>query len=416
MTTSWIFDKHFQYNHDFRKKDLLEVGPSTSSSDSLNKTGALLFQIQQSSNPLDICNSLMYFKIKILGCDDAADKITLEHNWFLNLFTQISIKLGASEVESIENPGETSELINFCMKGPEFKDQHGEVSGWIPDTTDGDTAKNNGYVIRTELYKSKLFEGIYPLRTLFGFFQNYNRPLYLIPFELRMNKNENYKKCFYGSVLKEAAVAKIQFDELKLLVPSISCNPALETKLIERINTNNPINVAYLQRISTSIDVTEGTRWSWKPMVLNSRPRYIILGFKESAPDYKKNYSKFIQAVGDNYLKSIRIQLNTTYYPIDSMTFNLKENYQAKPFWAYVEMCKAFGAEPQLNMRDFKNIYPIFCFDVSEQDEKLSLNGVNITIDVIKDQGFVGTCFCVILMEKELSIELSSGKMVSINL
>ena len=98
------------------------------------------------------------------------------------------------------------------------------------------------------------------------------------------------------------------------------------------------------------------------------------------------------------------------------MTFNLKENYQAKPFWAYVEMCKAFGAEPQLNMRDFKNIYPIFCFDVSEQDEKLSLNGVNITIDVIKDQGFVGTCFCVILMEKELSIELSSGKMVSINL
>ena len=97
----------------------------------MNKTGTILFQIQQSSNPLDICNSYMYFIIKIVNTGKI--ETTLEHNWFLNLFNQISIKLGTNELELIENPGEISSLLNFVMTDSDYKNQYGELSGWIPE-------------------------------------------------------------------------------------------------------------------------------------------------------------------------------------------------------------------------------------------------------------------------------------------
>ena len=108
MNANFDFDKPTYFNHDVKKKDFIQILPSTSSAEAMNKTGTILFQIQQSSNPLDICNSYMYFKIKIVNTGKI--EATLEHNWFLNLFNQISIKLGTNELELIENPGEISSL------------------------------------------------------------------------------------------------------------------------------------------------------------------------------------------------------------------------------------------------------------------------------------------------------------------
>ena len=67
-------------------------------------------------------------------------------------------------------------------------------------------------------------------------------------------------------------------------------------------------------------------------------------------------------------------------------------------------MCLIFGVYPQLNLRDFKNYYSIFCFDVNEQDEKLEINGVNVTIKIEKDTKFTANCFCVILTKKQINI------------
>ena len=408
------FDKSKTFDHSIRKKDTLEVSPSTSSAESLNKTGTLLFQVQQSSNPLDICNSWMYFKIKITGCDDGTTNIALEHNWFLHLFSQMSIKLGSSEIENIENPGDVSSLLQFVMTDSDFKNQYGEISGWIPDVGKGDET-NTGYTKRKDLYMTtKTFEGMYPLKNVFGFFQLYNRIIYNIPFELRINRDNNYKKVFYGKEVKAGDSPKIHFKDLKLFIPSITCNAALETHIMERLNKPTPIQVDYLQRISASADVPEGSTFSWKPVILSSRPRFILLGFKENEIDYLKNNSKFIQGIGDNQIKSLRVQLNSSYYPIDPMNFNGKNNEFAKPYFSYIDVCKEFGVDPQLGYLDYKNLYSVFAIDLSEQDEKLAINGVNVTIEITKDTAFKAKCVCVILVEKEISIELTNGKMTTI--
>ena len=75
---------------------------------------------------------------------------------------------------------------------------------------------------------------------------------------------------------------------------------------MERMNSTEPININYLQRITASIDIPEGTRYSWKPTVLNSRPRYIIIGFKDATPEFKEVNSKFIQTTTEGVTCNVR--------------------------------------------------------------------------------------------------------------
>jgi hypothetical protein len=325
--------------------------------------------------------------------------------------------LGSTTLETIQEPDEASELLQFVMTDSDFKKQYGELSGWVPDTEKGDT-ESTGFKKRLALYEEQKFEGMYPLKDIFGFFQLYNRIIYLINFELRMVKNQNYEKIFYGTI-DEADKTKVKptlhFEELKLMIPSITCNPELETSIIERLNNPKPITVDFLERISSSVVIPEGTKYSFKPLTLNTRPRFILIGFKDETASYKTNNSKFIQKDGDNQITSLRVQLNSSYYPLDPMDFDSKKNYNAKPYFSYTSMCKRFGVDPQLSYEDFKNIYSVFCIDVSEQDEKLALNGVNVTFEITKTNGFKPRCFWVVLVEKEATIELNSGKMTTIS-
>ena len=43
----WNFDKPTYFNHDVKKKDFIQILPSTSLAEAMNKTSTILFQIQQ---------------------------------------------------------------------------------------------------------------------------------------------------------------------------------------------------------------------------------------------------------------------------------------------------------------------------------------------------------------------------------
>ena len=400
-------DDNLNFSNDIKKIDYLKVALSPSSFANLNKAGNIIFQNQQSSNPLDICNSVLYYKFKIE--DLAADEnITLENNFFPRLFEQISLKLGTTEVENIQNPGDVSTMLNFVMTDDSYKKEYGTLDGWIPDVATGDiAATNTSYALRKAIY-NKGFEGRFPLKKLFGFLQCYNRVIFLIPIELTLNRKINNDEVFYGAA---NTAAKITFEEMELWIPEIRLNPVLEVKMLQRLNTDKDINVSYLYRQAAKIDLPEGANYSWKPAFLSERPRYIFIAFKDPVAASNTNNNKFIQKVGTDQIKSIRIQLNSTYYPESPMVFDSTKNYQMQPYQSYVQICKVFGVEPQLNYPDFKDLYSIFCFDVSAQDEKLASNGCDVTIHINKDTAFKASCYCLILKESHSAINLKNGKM-----
>ena len=83
-----IFDlkRNLHINNDIKKEDYLKLRPTTSSADNKNQSGEILFQIAQASSCLDICESVIYFFVEIHDLT-ADEEITLEHNFFLKLFS-----------------------------------------------------------------------------------------------------------------------------------------------------------------------------------------------------------------------------------------------------------------------------------------------------------------------------------------
>lgn len=399
-------DRNYHFTNDIKKEDYLKIALSSGSIANLNKAGPLRFQ-SSSPSPLDICNAILTYKIKIDELKEGED-ITLENNFFPRMFSQMSLKLGTSEVETIEYPGEVSSILNFVMTDYDYKKEYGTLSGWIPDISTGDTtATNTSYDLRKKLY-NKGFEGSFPLKNLFGFLQCYNRIIFLISLEISLNRIINNDEIFYGAAPNEA---KLTIEDMELWIPQITLNPMLEVKLLERLNTNKDINVSFLNRISQSIDISNQAVYNWSVANLSNRPRYIFVAFKNSTVGYQENNSKFIQYTGTNKIKSIRVQLNNSNYPDLGMVFDAIKNHQLQPYNFYIEMCKRFNNSPQLNYLDFKDLYSIFCFDVSAQDERLASNGCDVTIHITKDTGLNVKCFCVILEEKTAKINLNDGKM-----
>ena len=143
-----------KFKHEVKKDDYLKLRPTSSSADNKNLSGEILFQVAQASSCLDICDSLLFFTIEIKNLDVDED-VTLEHNFFPKLFSQMRLNLGGMDIEIINSPGDISSLLNFVLLNQNIRETYGESMGWIPDDKKGDVT-NNGFKIRKELYKKYL--------------------------------------------------------------------------------------------------------------------------------------------------------------------------------------------------------------------------------------------------------------------
>jgi len=415
-------DRTITFNHDFKKEDYLRVASSVDSATNLNKNGDVKFQINQTSNPLNLGAAFFYYKIKLSGFVVEKD-VTLENNFFPRMFENMRLQLGSCEIENINNCGEFSSMLNFVMLDKTTSDVYGESIGWIPDKNTNEILdENESFKIRKELYNNeeklkanKVYKssGRFPLNILFGFLESFNRVVYLLPINIILNRKLNDEDIFYG--IKDSK-AKIEFELLELWIPELSINPRSEVKLLDRLNKDKPISVNFLNRNGTTIDLTIGnTNLSWKATLTNSRPRYIFIAFKDLNISIEKNNSLFIQREKKEGITSLRVQINSSYYPINKI--EIDKTNQMEAYLNYVKMCLEFHKEcPQLNIRDFKNLYSLFCFDVSAQDEKLSVNGCDITIHVTKTSDFKAKAYCLVLEEKHCQIMIKGGKMFSIEM
>ena len=161
------------------------------------------------------------------------------------------------------------------------------------------------------------------------------------------------------------------------------------------------------------MDIPEGSNFTWTPSNLSSRPRFLIMGFKNNDVKYTENNSRFIQEKDGKRLISLQVELRNVFYPVTPMKFDVTKNDNVLPYSHYVALCKVFANDSQLNLRNVMNLYTIFCFDFTAQDIE-ETNGYQVTIHINKDTEFKAKCCCVILEEKKLTIGIQDGKMMNV--
>jgi hypothetical protein len=198
----------------------------------------------------------------------------------------------------------------------------------------------------------------------------------------------------------------------KWWIPSFQPSLEIEELITKRLNTKKPIDVAFMKRTSQELTIPTGATYSWKLGNVNNSVRFIFIAFKKTdAPTAQTNNALF---TGEK-ITSMRIQMNNVYYPIDRMQFNFDNYNIMEPYNSYVECCKTFGNEPQLNVQEFHDLYPVFCFDVSAQPQSLKSNGIDITLIIEKTAALTLQGHALLLEDTYHSIDIDNGRMLRLN-
>ena len=316
------------------------------------------------------------------GVYDANTLITLINNGIMYLFSDVRYHLASHEIEVLQNPGHATTILGMLKFPDDFSKSQGLNQLWIKDTGNGDTTvdgdnPNEGFKLRRNyIINMPATRGNFcfkiPLKHFLGFCEDYKKILYGMQQRLTLTRTGDDNAIFRDNGVD---VGKVNITGIKWFMPHVIPSDAYRLQLDKIIEKKEKIPVGYrmLQCDNTSIT---GTEFTWGLGVKSSPdiPRFIIVGFQIGRNNsQEQNPARF-----DNCdIGNIYVTLNAKRYPDTDYDINFNENRFCRIYGDSSTFRKKFYNMDELvsnhniNPVDYKNLYPIFVFDVTKQSEKL---------------------------------------------
>ena len=316
------------------------------------------------------------------GVYDADTLITLINNGIMYLFSDVRYHLASHEIEVLQNPGHATTILGMLKFPDDFSKSQGLNQLWIKDTGQGNTEvggnePNKGFKLRRDyIINMPTTRGNFcfkiPLKHFLGFCEDYKKILYGMQQRLTLTRTGDDNAIFRANGVD---VGKVNITGIKWFMPHVIPSDAYRLQLDKIIEKKEKIPVGYrmLQCDNTSIT---GTEFTWRLGVKSSPdiPRFIIVGFQIGRNNnQEQNPARF-----DNCdIGNIYVTLNAKRYPDTDYDINFNENRFCRIYGDSSTFRKKFYNMDELvsnhniNPVDYKNLYPIFVFDVTKQSEKL---------------------------------------------
>ena len=313
---------------------------------------------------------------------DADTLITLINNGIMYLFSDVRYHLASHEIEVLQNPGHATTILGMLKFPDDFSKSQGLNQCWIKDTGEGNTVvdgnnPNEGFKLRRNyIINMPASRGHFcfkiPLKHFLGFCEDYKKILYGMQQRLTLTRTGDDNAIFRDNGVD---VGKVDIKRIRWFMPHVIPSDAYRLQLDKIIEKKEKIPVGYrmLQCDNTSIT---GTEFTWRLGVKSSPdiPRFIIVGFQiERNNNQEQNPARF-----DNCnIGNIYVTLNAKRYPDTDYDIKFDENQFCRIYGDSSTFRKKFYNMDELvsnhniNPVDYKNLYPIFVFDVTKQSEKL---------------------------------------------
>ena len=180
--------------------------------------------------------------------------------------------------------------------------------------------------------------------------------------------------------------------------------------------------VGFRMRQCESISVPQSTSFSWRLTVKSSpeKPRYIIVSFQtDKHSNQEKNPSVFDHV----HVKNMYVTLNSTRYPaVDYELSFTKQKFSRAYGDAASFRSKFYGMDelvsnPNITPSDYKDLFPIFVFDVSRQSEKLKNSVTDIQVKAYFNENVPANteAFAVVISDRVVSFTSNGNKMTVIS-
>ena len=323
------------------------------------------------------------------------DIATLINNGMMYLFSDIRYHLASHEIEVLQNPGQASTMLGVLKYPDDFNKSQGLNQLWVKDENKGNAViddtqadYNHGYFIKHKyIIGDPLPNGTFsfkiPLKHFLGFCEDYKKVLYGMQQRLTLTRTGNNDAIFRANGI---AVGKINIKRIRWFMPHVIPSDAYRLQLDKIIEKKEKIPVGYRMLQCDSIQVPENQKpFTWRLGVKSSPdiPRFIIVGFQSG----KNNNQETNPAIFDHLnVRNIYVTLNAKRYPDTDYENDFTKNQYSRIYGDAAQFRKKFYnmdeliSNPGINPTEFKDLYPLYVFDVTKQSEKLKTSVSDIHI------------------------------------
>ena len=326
---------------------------------------------------------------------DDATTVTLINNGIMYLFSDVRYHLASHEIEVLQNPGHASTMLGMLKYPDDFNKSQGLNQLWAPDTPidDNNTAdktNNKGFEKRFKYIISSLdvadkgrFSFKIPLKHFLGFCEDYKKVLYGMQQRLTLTRTRDDNAIFRTNATD---AGKVQINKISWFMPHVIPSDAYRLQLDKIIERKEKIPVGYrmLQCDNIPVPAQVGT-FTWRLGVKSSPdiPRFIIVGFQTN----KNNTQLTNPAIFDHcQVRNIYVTLNAKRYPDTDYENDFTINKFSRIYGDAATFRKKFYnmdeliSNPGIDPESYKNLFPLFVFDVTKQSEKLKTSVSDIHI------------------------------------
>ena len=359
----------------------------------------------------------------------AGDTITLINNAMMYLFSDVRYHLASHEIEVLQNPGYATSILGMLKYPDDFNKSHGLNQCWAPDTPIADNnvankANNDGFKKRFKyIIEEPATPGTFsfkiPLKHFLGFCEDYKKILYGMQQRLTLTRSGNIE----DPIFRDAGdVAELHIEKIRWFMPHVIPSDAYRLQLNKIIEKKEKIPVGYrmLQCDNTQVPPAS-ENFTWRLGVKSSPdiPRFIIIGFqKDKHNQQNKNPAIF------NHLsvRNIYVTLNAKRYPDTDYDNSFTKNQYSRMYGDAAIFRKKFFnmdeliSNPGIDPIAYKNIFPLFVFDVSKQSEKLktSVSDIHIKASFTGNPGNDTMAYAVIISDRLFHFVSDGSKITNI--
>ena len=366
--------------------------------------GSIVLTIESQDIYTHPAESFLVIEGQLLNINNNAygnnDSATLINNGIMYLFSDVRYHLASHEIEVLQNPGHATTMLGLLKYPDDFSKSQGLNQLWVKDGNTGDAEfddaqanYNDGYYIRHQyIIGAPLPNGIFsikiPLKHFLGFCEDYKKILYGMQQRLTLTRTGDNDSIFRANAI---AVGKINIQRIRWFMPHVIPSDAYRLQLDKIIEKKEKIPVGYrmLQCDNTQVPENQKT-FTWRLGVKSSPdiPRFIIIGFQSG----KNNNQEQNPAIFDHlYVRNIYVTLNAKRYPDTDYDNDFTKNQFSRIYGDAALFRKKFFNMDELvsncgiNPIEFRNLYPLYVFDVTKQSEKLKTSVSDIHIKAFFD-------------------------------
>ena len=284
-------------------------------------------------------------------------------------------------------------MLGLLKYPDDFSKSKGLNQLWYKDTTRNAETVNTGWEIRRfQIIVNSDPRGTFSfkilLKHIFGFCGDYDKVVYGLKHNLTLTRNDDNDAIFRAA--NDAAgnavtPGKIILSKISWFMPHVTPADKDKMELYKIIERKEKIPVGYRMIQCDSASIPQATSFSWRLSVKSSPevPRFIIVGFQTNKSGSQETNPSVFNRVN---VSNMFVMLNSMRYPTTDYNISFLSQKYSRAYGDAAEFRSKFYnmdelvSNPNFTPLEYKNLFPLFLFDVSKQSEKLKYSTTDIQI------------------------------------